>query len=166
MNSKLINYIDEIKNVMITGGFLKEEAEKYTINFRELDSMVYHNTPIDWYYKIIENKHSNLESLSYHLYRNYNNRYMVKQSTLLGCFNCNKIYQISKNYNEETIKCKYCHCEDKITCNNVLIKNLDHYNKKGGDNWFKELVNECFIFWTFNAKYKLLKEYWYNNIIY
>lgn len=54
----MYNYIDQIKNIMITDGFLEEKAEKYTINLRELESMIYiHNIPIYWYYKIIENKY-------------------------------------------------------------------------------------------------------------
>ncbi len=85
MNDELTNYIDQIKNTMIAGGFLEEEAKKYTINLRELESMIYHLSPIDWYYKIIENKHFNLESLGYHLYRNHNNPY-VKIKYIIGLF--------------------------------------------------------------------------------
>lgn len=82
---------------------------------------------------------------------------MVKSSTLLGCFNCNKVYFVTKNYICILFFLYCCHCENKITCNNILIKNLNHYNEKGGYNLFKELLNECFIFWTINAKYKLMK---------
>lgn len=39
---------------------------------------------------------------------------MLKSSTLLGCFNCNKVYPFTKNYNKQSIKCKYCHCDDKL----------------------------------------------------
>lgn len=171
---RVIKFTKELEDFMTENGFSREEAHTRLEHwYIEPSSIIFHETKEYWYYSMITSKYcvsypdEYYEFLSHHFHSHCQyNKFNIIDSTVVGCFGCNKIYPSKEviNYVEgnsenptcgsnDTAICPYC-TRTRVVGNYIFCLNAGGRNRS--EEWFKQNIEHAYKFWTIEAKYKLV----------